>query len=191
MKNYVQKGDILEYTNAGSAISAGDVVVIGALIGIALTDIAASTGVGSVSICGCYTVAKTTSLSISQGDKLYWSTGTSKVTKTATDKFMGHAAAAAASDATTCVVKLADDGSQITQAAVVAALTGTLTGTANGSLADVADIATAGGSTPTAAQVDTAVNGAIAEVNTQLKELQTTLNAALAALKAAGLMASA
>ena len=74
---------------------------------------------------------------------------------------------------------------------MVAQVAGTLTGTTDGTLANVANIACAGGSTPTAAQVDTAVNGAILDVNLQLKELQTALNAALTALKNAGIMATA
>lgn len=82
------------------------------------------------------------------------------------------------------------------QAAVVAPLTGTLTGTANSALVDVAATAanTAGGSTPTAAQVDTGIATAVASivtgVNEQNKEFQTTINAILTALKNAGIMAS-
>lgn len=62
------------------------------------------------------------------------------------------------------------------------ALTGTLTGTANGSLVDVAATAgsCAGGATPSAANVDSAIATAVASIvsgtNEQLKELQTTLN---------------
>ena len=37
--NYIQDGKVIEYT-AGADISSGDVVVIGTLIGVALTDIA-------------------------------------------------------------------------------------------------------------------------------------------------------
>jgi hypothetical protein len=72
----------------------------------------------------------------------------------------------------------------------VAALTGTLTGTVDGVLVDVAATASAvvGGATPTAAQVDTgialAVSTIVTGVNTQNKELMTKLNEILAALKA-------
>ena len=74
-------------------------------------------------------------------------------------------------------------------AAPVAALTGTLTGTANGALVDVAAAAgaCAGGSSPTAGNVDTAIATAVATIvsgtNEQLKELQTTVNALVAALQ--------
>jgi len=83
------------------------------------------------------------------------------------------------------------------QATNVAGLTGTLTGTANGSLADVVATAAAcaGGAEPSATQVDTAIALAVSTivtgVNEQLKEIQTTLNAEIAALKTAGVQASA
>jgi hypothetical protein len=95
------------------------------------------------------------------------------------------------------LVSLALDAAPSAQAALVAALTGTLTGTANGSLVDVAATAgsCAGGSSPAASDVDTAIATAVASivtgVNEQNKEIMTTLNGVIAALKTAGLMASA
>lgn len=80
-------------------------------------------------------------------------------------------------------------------AEAVDALTGTLTGTANGAMVDIAAAAgaCAGGSSPTAGNVDAAIATAVAPIvsgaNEQLKELQTTLNAVIAALQGAGLMA--
>ena len=53
-----------------------------------------------------------------------------------------------------------------------AALTGTLTGTVDGAMEDVAAVSTAGGNT----YADSAINTAITAVNLQLKELQTRLN---------------
>jgi len=104
---------------------------------------------------------------------------------------MGTAHEAAAEAATTVNVKLAAGGDSTPQAALVAQLAGTLTGTVDGTINDVAAAACAGGSTPTAAQVDTAVAALALSTNLALKELQTSLNAALTALKNAGLMASA
>jgi len=78
------------------------------------------------------------------------------------------------------------------QGGAVADLAGALTGTADGALADVADIdiasAAADAANPTAAEIDTAVNAAIAETNEQLKELQVKNNELLAALRAAGVV---
>ena len=60
MINKVSDGLTINYTNTGSAISAGDVVVMGNFCGVAITDIAASTGVGAVAITGVYTLTKKT-----------------------------------------------------------------------------------------------------------------------------------
>lgn len=77
----------------------------------------------------------------------------------------------------------------------VANLTGTLTGTANGSMVDVAAAAgaCAGTTTPNAGNVDAAIATAVAPivsgVNEQLKELQTTLNALLTSVRNSGQIA--
>lgn len=73
-------------------------------------------------------------------------------------------------------------------AANVPALAGTLTGTVDGTINNVAAAACAGGADPTAAQVDTAVAALALSTNLALKEIQTTLNLLLAAMKTAGLM---
>jgi len=61
-------------------------------------------------------------------------------------------------------------------------LAGTLTGTVTGTMADVANIALSTANTYTDAAVNTAVNAAILQVNLELKELQTKLNALIDAL---------
>lgn len=71
----------------------------------------------------------------------------------------------------------------------VASLGGTLTGTTDGDLADIADIALDTSNTYTDAAVNTAVNTAIAAANLQIKELQTTVNALLASLRTAKIIA--
>lgn len=63
-----------------------------------------------------------------------------------------------------------------TLTATAATLAGTLTGSADGTIADVAAVSTAGGNT----YADSAINTAITSVNLQLKELQTILNAVVA-----------
>lgn len=86
---------------------------------------------------------------------------------------------------------LAEGGGNSAVAADDGNLAGTLTGTTDGTLADVADIAisTSSGNTYADAAVNTAVNTAIASVNLQLKELQTKLNALMDDLRSAGLIA--
>ena len=76
------------------------------------------------------------------------------------------------------------------QTAALADLGGTLTGSVDGDLADVADIALSTNDTYADADVNTAVNTAIASVNLQLKELQTQVNAILTRLRSAGVIAS-
>lgn len=72
------------------------------------------------------------------------------------------------------------------QAGAVTNLAGSMTGSVDGTIADVAAVSTSGGNTYS----DAAINAAITSVNLQLKELQAKLNAALAALRTAGVIAS-
>lgn len=72
------------------------------------------------------------------------------------------------------------------QGAAVANLAGTMTGSVDGTIADVAAVSTAGGNT----YADSAINTAITSVNLQLKELQTKLNALLAELRVAAVIAT-
>jgi predicted RecA/RadA family phage recombinase len=70
--SYVQRGNAITYSNAGSAIAAGDVVVMGHTIGVALADIAATTGTGPVAVEGVFTVPKVSAAEFAQGEKLVW-----------------------------------------------------------------------------------------------------------------------
>ena len=68
--NYVQDGDVIEYT-AGANISAGAVVKIGQILGVALNDIA-NGETGPVSISGVFTVPKVSGAVIAKGESLTW-----------------------------------------------------------------------------------------------------------------------
>lgn len=68
---YVQPGKTITWTNAGSAVSAGDVVVIGKILGVALVDIANGAS-GSVAISGVFTCPKVSGAVIAQGENLTW-----------------------------------------------------------------------------------------------------------------------
>lgn len=70
-KNYVQEGVTIDYTNAGSAILSGAVVVIGSLIGIALTDIA-NGETGSVMLKGVFDVPKVDAAVIAVGEEVLY-----------------------------------------------------------------------------------------------------------------------
>lgn len=107
-KSYVQEGDTLDYV-AGSAISSGDIVVIGNLVCVALADIA-NGATGSVKCTGVFDLPKKTG-AINVGDLIDYdlsttnfSTGITAATGDITK--CGVAVAAAASGDATVRVKL-------------------------------------------------------------------------------------
>lgn len=69
---YVQPGDKMPYTNTGSAISSGAVVVVGEQIGVAAGDIAATTGKGTLDMVGVFTLPKVSGAVIAQGESVIW-----------------------------------------------------------------------------------------------------------------------
>lgn len=94
--------DVIDYT-PGSAVSSGDVVVQGDLVGVALLDIAAST-LGGLATSGVFDVSKDTSTAHTVGTLLYWDVSAGEVAESAdsgTNKVFGKAIAAAASADTT------------------------------------------------------------------------------------------
>lgn len=122
MTNFVQDGETIEYSNTGTAITAGSVVVIGKLLGIAATDIAATTGVGTVCLEGVFKLAKNTSTAITQGDQLFWDNTAKEITKVGTDLPIGTAHESALAADTTVNVNLYEGGDSVPQAATVAAV---------------------------------------------------------------------
>jgi predicted RecA/RadA family phage recombinase len=81
MKNYVQNGSNLTIT-AGAAISSGDFVVTGDLVGVAVTDAASGDSV-ALSCYGVFTGTKASGASLAVGDVAYLNS-TGKITNTAT-----------------------------------------------------------------------------------------------------------
>ena len=79
--NYVQEGKILNHTASGADIKSGDLIVMGAIAGIAKTDIADGK-TGAVHIEGVYSVPKASG-AVTQGAKLYWNNANSNLTTTA------------------------------------------------------------------------------------------------------------
>lgn len=191
MKNFIQSGEVMTYTVPSSTtIEAGDVVKKGNLIGIAVSGGTEDDEI-AVNLTGAYELTKKSALAVTQGDALYWDEDDEEITKTAADGVLiGHALESAGGSDETVIVLLGaggGGGAIPNQAAVVAALTGSMTGTTDGAMADVTALSTAGGNTYS----DSAVNLKIDMVNTNLKELQTKVNAILTALKDADIMASA
>lgn len=111
---YIQDGKSITYSNTGSAISSGDAVKIGtvsALLGVALTDIAATTGVGEVLVEGVVTLPKTSGAVFAKGDQVLWDVSAGSVddnsaTPATGDFWCGTAWVAGANGETTAQIKL-------------------------------------------------------------------------------------
>lgn len=112
MKNYVQEGDRIEWSNGtGNDVSSGDVVPLQHCVGIALGDIANGAS-GTLLLEGVVTVPKVSAAVFAVGEKLLWDTSVGKFDDSsatpATGDLTGAAIAveAGANTETTCVVKL-------------------------------------------------------------------------------------
>jgi len=107
MASFVQDGDILNHT-PGSAVAAGDVVVIGSIVGVATQAIAASAQ-GAVTVEGVFAMPKPAagsgSETISAGAKVYYY-ATSGIANTTTGVVAGYAAAEAVTGSSTVDVLL-------------------------------------------------------------------------------------
>lgn len=102
---YVMSGDVIDYT-AGSAVSSGQVLLIGARVGVALNAIAAG-ATGAVAVEGVFTIAKLGTDVVAQGALLYWDNTNSRLTTTASGNTLaGYAAKAAGSGVTTVEINL-------------------------------------------------------------------------------------
>lgn len=100
--NYVNEGDVITYSNSGSAISAGAVVIVGEQIGVALVDIAATSGTGSVALGGVFDLPKVDAAVITQGQSVIWDSSAGK--------FDDNAAIPAAGDVSKCAVAMESKG---------------------------------------------------------------------------------
>jgi predicted RecA/RadA family phage recombinase len=69
--NYISGGDTIAWTNAGTAVVSGQVVVVGKIIGVAMVDIA-NAATGTVAVRGVFTVPKVSGAVIAQGENLVW-----------------------------------------------------------------------------------------------------------------------
>ncbi len=106
---YIQDGLNIDHT-PGSALAAGDVVVIGDLIGIAKVDIPANT-LGALATTGVFDVPKTAGVgeAIPAGAKVYWDVADQVAKEDAeagANKYLGKTTLAAGDNDTTTRVKL-------------------------------------------------------------------------------------
>lgn len=109
---YLERGERQTYSNTGSAITAGDVVPLATgtsgTIGIAVADIAATTGSGEVEKRGIFEMPKATGEAMTIDQVVYWDDTNGYVTGTSTSTFTraGRVFAAAGSAATTVYVAI-------------------------------------------------------------------------------------
>jgi predicted RecA/RadA family phage recombinase len=107
MKNFIQPGDVIDWTNStGAVLASGAGVLVGTRIGVAAADIA-NTATGSVRVKGVVELPKLTTDAPTQGALLYWDNTNKRLTITsAGNTLAGYAAAAAANGATTVYLHL-------------------------------------------------------------------------------------
>lgn len=110
--NFHQDGDVIQYTNSGSAIAAGAIVLMGSIAGVAQAAIA-SGATGPVKRTGVFRMPKYAAAgkTWAQGDKVLWDVSNSAFSQeaAATGDISGAfiaAEAAAATDATGLVLFL-------------------------------------------------------------------------------------
>jgi predicted RecA/RadA family phage recombinase len=104
---FVQEGASIDYTPS-QAVSAGDVIVQGDLVGVAKLDIAANK-LGALAVTGVFDFAKATGggSAIAVGATVYWDDTNNVVTTTAQgNKLAGKCVKAAADADATCRVRL-------------------------------------------------------------------------------------
>lgn len=181
-QNFIQPGVNLDYTNeSGADITSGSPVFAGKIKGIALGDIAED-ATGVIITQGVFELTKKAALAVAAGDALYWDATPGEITKTGADgTFIGYAAKSELAGSATVQVLLVQDTSGAGIAAVVAALVDNSGGAAgDGTIGALVDAGGTAAGAPTTASVADAI-----------KELSTKLNAVIAALKTAGIMASA
>jgi predicted RecA/RadA family phage recombinase len=105
MKNFVQPGDAITVP-APAAVSAGDLVVVGSLFGVAATD--AENGADVViNTSGVFTLPKVSAQAWTVGAKVYWVAADGEATTTAgSNLLIGHAVEAADNPSATGTVRL-------------------------------------------------------------------------------------
>ena len=104
MKNYIQEGDRIALA-APYAVSSGGGALIGAVFGVAVTDLA-NAEVGTFALEGVFTLPKATGAA-TLGAKAYWDNTNKNVTATSTSNtLVGVFVAAYASGDTTANVRL-------------------------------------------------------------------------------------
>lgn len=112
MAKLFQKGDILDWTNAGdTVVTAGSIVVAGTFVGVVQNDIPAG-ALGAIAITGVWIVPVGTGVTFTQGAPVYWNAGAGYAAAEGGEgiAYMGRAAYAAGEGATEVYVRLEPGG---------------------------------------------------------------------------------
>ena len=111
MAKFIQSGNAIDYTPLAD-VAAGDVIVLGNLVGVAKLDIKANV-LGALHICGIFEFDKDNATAIAEGVDVYWDATAKQATEDAAggvNKHLGKSVIAAADTDTTARVKLAGAG---------------------------------------------------------------------------------
>ncbi len=112
MKNYLAKGDTIEFT-AAADVTSGEGVLLGSLFGVATGDVANGER-GTMKLTGIFDLPKAASQSWSPGDLIYWDAGNSVCTKTAsTHKRIGAAVTSVAGGANDIIGRVRLNGAAV------------------------------------------------------------------------------
>lgn len=90
---YVQPGNAIDYTPTAD-VAAGDVVVLGTIVGVASYDIAANT-LGALNVTGVFDMPKASG-AITAGAAVYWDASNKNITTTANSNTKAGVAVAGA-----------------------------------------------------------------------------------------------
>ena len=104
---YFQRGEAIDYPVAsnGTALEAGEIIVVGTKIGVCGCDIAKGE-TGSVHVEGVFEMPKASG-AITIGAAVYWDATNKNITTTSSSNTLaGYAVAAAGADDTTVLVKI-------------------------------------------------------------------------------------
>ena len=104
---YIQRGESLDYKNGTeAAIAAGDIVMLGSVLGVAATDIPVGM-VGAVYVEGVFRLPKTSENAVTIGTHVYYDgTGITEEDDDGGNKAVGYAAADATAADTEIAVKI-------------------------------------------------------------------------------------
>ena len=200
---FIQSDETLDYTPT-SAVAAGDVVVLGEILGIAKTAIPADT-LGALALEGQFAVPKATGggTALTRGTEVYWDATNVRVTTDASGgkpRFGLVTTAASDDDATVDVLLTGGAAAEpatttkyglVKQAAVDTDLTDSTGGTANSTVVNVGTAVTGVDGTGANAASKADVDSRLTNINHNFADLVADLNDLRSKLRTAGVLASA